>query len=144
MTAIYELAPVGSDAVLNTPLRYKKKPEEAAAVNVSDELGFLKMRYKLPSESKSKLIETPITDTLAVDAFEAASQDARFSVAVAGFGQKLRGNDALDGWGWHAIAKAAKDASGGDLFGYRNEFAQLVRLAGALSPDVKSVSAPKE
>ncbi|MGI9353932.1 MAG: vWA domain-containing protein [Rhizobiaceae bacterium] len=144
VTAIYELTPVGSDAVLNTPLRYKKKPEEAAAVNVSDELGFLKMRYKLPSESKSKLIETPITGTLAVDAFEAASQDARFSVAVAGFGQKLRGNDALDGWGWDAIAKAAKDASGGDLFGYRNEFAQLVRLAGALSPDAKSVSAPKE
>ena len=130
--------------VLNTPLRYKKKTEETAKVNASDEIGFLKMRYKLPGESKSKLIETPITDAQAVDGFEAASNETRFSVAVAGFGQKLRGNDALDGWNWDAIAKAAKDASGGDPFGYRNEFAQLVRLAGALAPDPKSVSAPKQ
>ncbi len=144
VTAIYELTLVGSDAVLNTPLRYKKKPDDAAAVNVSDEIGFLKMRYKLPGESKSKLIETPVTDAQAIDGFEGASQETRFSVAVAGFGQKLRGNGALDGWSWEEIAKAAKDASGGDTFGYRNEFAQLVRLAGALAPDPKSASAPKQ
>jgi len=145
VTAIYELTPIGSEAVLNTPLRYKKtKPETAAAMDASDEIGFLKMRYKLPGESKSKLIEMPITDAQAVDGFEKASSDTRFSIAVASFGQKLRGNDALDGWGWDAIASAAKAASGGDPFGYRNEFAQLVRLAGALAPDPKTVSAPKE
>ena len=145
VTAIYELTPVGSAAVLNTPLRYKKaKPETAISSDVSDEIGFLKMRYKLPGEVKSKLITTPVSETQQINGFEAASGDARFSVAVAGFAQKLRGNAALDGWGWDAIAMAAKAASGGDPFGYRNEFAQLVRLAEALSPDPKSVSAPKE
>ena len=145
VTAIYELTPVGSPAVLNEPLRYaKKKTEGATEIAASDEIGFLKMRYKLPGESKSQLITTPVTDSLQLDGLGDASPDARFSVAVAGFAQKLRGNDALDGWGWDAIATAAKAASGGDPFGYRNEFAQLVRLAGALSPDPRSVSAPKE
>ncbi|RYE88724.1 MAG: VWA domain-containing protein, partial [Hyphomicrobiales bacterium] len=60
VTAIYEITPVGSGAELNDPLRYGTDTP-AAAVLPSDEIGFLKMRYKAPEGGVSKLIETPIT-----------------------------------------------------------------------------------
>ncbi len=145
VTAIYELTPVGSEAVLNTPLRYKKKTEEAVAVNESDEIGFLKMRYKLPGESKSKLIETPIREASHRNpSWYLQPSDRNFAVAVAAFGQKLRGSASMDTMTFDAIAELAKTNTLKDEFGYRNEFVQLVRLAGALAPDPKSVSAPKQ
>lgn len=57
----------------------------------------------------------------------------RFSVAVAAFGQKLRGADALAGFGWEAISDMAAKAKGADTFGYRAEFLRLVRLAKGLA-----------
>src|SRR5690606_23151592 len=72
VTAIYEITPVGSGAELNDPLRYGTETP-AAAVLPSDEIGFLKMRYKAPEGDVSKLIETPITQALAVQSLDAAS-----------------------------------------------------------------------
>ncbi|MEM7300833.1 MAG: VWA domain-containing protein [Pseudomonadota bacterium] len=132
VTAIYEITPVGSDAVLNTPLRYGEK-KEAVATAQSDEIGFLKLRYKLPKESKSKLIETPVTASEAVADFGEAAVDVRFSVAVAAFAQKLRGNTALSDTSYENIATMAAKARGDDLFGYRSTFLQLVRMAGGLA-----------
>ena len=54
----------------------------------------MKIRYKLPAEDVSKLITTPVTKANEVSSFDAAGADQRFSVAVAAFGQKLRGADA--------------------------------------------------
>ena len=90
VTAIYEITPVGSGAELNDPLRYGSDTP-AAAVLPADEIGFLKMRYKAPEGDTSKLIETPITQALAVPTIEQASVDARWAAAVAAFGQKLKG-----------------------------------------------------
>ena len=56
VTAIYEVTPVGSDAIRNGPLRYAEQPVSDG----SDEIGFFKMRYKLPGATESQLIEEPI------------------------------------------------------------------------------------
>ncbi len=124
VTAIYEVTPVGSDAIRNGPLRYGA---ETAAVDVSDELGFFKLRYKRPGEAASRLIETPILPGMGE-----AGQDARFSVAMAGFGQLLRGGNYLGGWSWSDAIGLAQDARGEDSFGYRAEAIDLMRLAEAL------------
>ncbi len=51
VTALYEVTPVGSGAVLNGPLRYG---EAEAVSDGSDELGFLRLRYKRPGEAQSR------------------------------------------------------------------------------------------
>src|SRR5690606_12095287 len=90
VTAIYEITPAGSGAELVDPLRYDTERPAQAEAPASDEYGFLKMRFKLPEEDTSRLIEAPITRDLAVDSLTAASDDSRWAAAVAAFGQKLK------------------------------------------------------
>ena len=53
-------------------------------------MAFLKIRYKLPDSDRSRLIEERIP--LRTRSLPAAiERDVRFSTAVAGFGQLLRG-----------------------------------------------------
>jgi len=131
VTAIYEVTPKGSPAVLNDPLRYGKEVAEPSANG--DELAFLKMRWKKPDGDKSELVTMPVTDANAVADVDAASADIRFSVAVAAFGQKLKGVPALQDYAYGSILGLAEAARGSDPFGYRAEFLKLVRLAGGLS-----------
>lgn len=131
VTAIYEIVPVGSEARLTDPLRYQTDgvpPPHASG----SEIAFLKVRYKLPGEETSKLIERPITDRDVVGEVARAPEDVRFGVSVAAFAQALRGDPYLSGFGYDAIASLARGARGEDRFGYRSEFIQLVELAKSL------------
>jgi Ca-activated chloride channel family protein len=89
VTAIYEITPKASKAKLNEDLRYGT-PDTAPAAGAA-EYGFVKIRYKLPGEKDSKLITEPVKVSSAAATLEAAPQEARFSAAVAAFGQLLRG-----------------------------------------------------
>ncbi|MCC0030024.1 MAG: VWA domain-containing protein [Brucellaceae bacterium] len=131
VTAIYEITPVGSPAVLVNDLRYGEKTDTAEA-GASDEIAFLKMRAKVPGEATSKLTEIPVTTANEIADFATASDDVRFSIAVAAFGQKLRKTDQLATYGYDAIEQVAAGARGADPYGYRSEFLQLVRLADSL------------
>ncbi|API56975.1 hypothetical protein BMW22_36790 (plasmid) [Rhizobium leguminosarum] len=136
VTAIYEITPKGSPAVMNDDLRYgaaDKVPAAAADSAHQGELAFVKMRYKRPGEDKSALITTPVNDGNAVATIDAAPQDVRFSVAVAAFSQKLSRIAALDSYSYQAIADLAAASRGTDTFGYRSDFLSLVRLADGLS-----------
>jgi Ca-activated chloride channel family protein len=132
VTAIYEITPKGSEAEQIDPLRYGQASTANGGVANADEYAFVKVRYKLPDESASKLITTPVTAANEVASFDAAGTDQRFSVAVAAFGQKLRDEDATADFGYDRIEAMAADARGSDPFGYRGEFLSLVRLAAAL------------
>ncbi|WP_242223528.1 vWA domain-containing protein [Shinella zoogloeoides] len=133
VTAIYEVTPKGSPAVLNDPLRYGKGEASTAQASDDQELAFLKMRWKKPDGDKSDLVTMPVTDADAVADVNAASTDVRFSVAVAAFGQKLKGVSALQDYAYGSILGLAEAAKGNDPFGYRAEFLKLVQLAGGLS-----------
>ncbi|MCB9994591.1 MAG: VWA domain-containing protein [Hyphomicrobiaceae bacterium] len=135
VTAIYELTPVGSPSVLVDPLRYSNEEATAAPAGDSNELGFFKLRYKLPDEDTSHLIDMPITKDLEVDSLAAADANTRFAVAVASFGQKLRHNVFVDRMSWDQIRDLAAGARGEDADGYRAEFLSLVDLAKGLSAE---------
>ncbi len=132
LTAIYELTPQGAARQID-PLRYGEAATDNGGVANAGEYAFVKIRYKLPGSDTSKLIESPVTEADEVATFEAAGTDQRFSVAVAAFGQKLRDEDALAGFGYDRILDIAAAARGDDPFGYRGEFLSLVRLAAALA-----------
>ncbi|HVY52295.1 MAG TPA: VWA domain-containing protein [Devosia sp.] len=140
VTAIYEITPAGSGGELNDPLRYA--PQAAAPSAVSDEVGFLKIRYKTPDGDVSRLIETPITGALEVPSLAAAGPDQRFAAAVAAFGQKLKGSNYGEAMSWDAIRDLANGARGEDRYGYRAEFVQLIGLAALLAPDGPTPRAP--
>ena len=124
--------------MLNDDLRYKQAAEPARpAGDTSGEYAFLKIRYKNPDADNSKLITTAITDRNAVSALEAASDDVRFSVAVAAFGQKLRGTDAVANYTFDEMGRLASAARGADPYGYRSEFLSLIRLTNSLTPEAK-------
>lgn len=132
VTALYEITPAGEGQV--DPLRYGSDTAQPAA---SDELAFLKIRYKLPGESVSQLIEQPVTPSVAYDDIAVAGIDAQFATAVAAFGQKLRGSAYGSDMTWAEIEALAQSARGMDEGGYRAEFVRLVRDAAMLEPDAK-------
>ena len=129
VTAIYEITPVGSPAVQNDPLRYGETEQAAASGDASDEYAFLKLRYKLPNETKSHLMTTPVGPAFDKASLAALSTDAQFSIAVAAFGQKLRDTDAVANYSWDEIRELAAGARGADPYGYRSEFLRLIGLS---------------
>lgn len=135
VTAIYEITPRGSPAVLNDPLRYADKAEKEAAPGDRSELAFLKLRWKKPDAERSELSTLPVTDADVVADPDSVPQDVRFSVAVAAFGQKLKGVPALQDYAYGSILGLAEAARGNDPFGYRAEFLTLTRLAAGLAEE---------
>jgi len=137
VTALYEITPVGSAAERLPALRYGKRGESDA--RSGDELAHLRLRYKLPGQDASKLIETPI---LASSLNRRPSESLRFASAVAAYADLLRGGTRVDSWGWSDVAAAARQAQGDDHFGLRAEFVSLVeegrRIVGSETsgPDV--------
>lgn len=133
VTAIYEITPVDAQERRVDPLRYQREREKnVKSSGPGDELAFVKLRYKLPRESNSRLIERPVRAADGLTHFEAAPEDQRFSVAVAAFAQRLRGESALDRMTYSEIATLANSVRGKDPEGYRAEFVRLVRMAETL------------
>jgi len=129
VTAIYELTPVGSPAVLNDPLRYAAAETPAETPEASgDELGFLRLRYKTPGTDTSQLMELPITASMGE-----MTADTQFSAAIAGFGQLLKSGTYLGDWGYGDAIALAKSGTRDDPFGYRREAVTLMRLAQSLT-----------
>lgn len=135
VTALYEIAAPGSAGRRIEDSRYAAAPQVEAPH--TDELAFLRVRYKKPGQDTSILMERPITSADAVARFDQADRETRFATAVAGFGQLLRADPYLAGWDFKDVAAIANRAKGDDAFGYRAEFVQLARAAAtaaALNP----------
>ena len=127
VTALYEIVPVGGPRTMGD-LRYSVPA--TARPQRGSEYGFVKIRYKLPKSSTSRLISTPIDRARSRSrSFDAAPQDARFAAAVAGFAEMLRGGKYSGSMSYDDVLKIAAASRGRDEFGYRSEFVQLVRAA---------------
>lgn len=130
VTAIYELTPIDGTGLIE-PLRYGSNPRPDAAK--ANELAHVRLRYKLPGEATSTLIERPVMRTEARD-ITATSPDFRFATAIAGFGQLLRGGKYTGQWQLADARTLAAGAVGTDRFGYRGEAIRLMDLAAAIAP----------
>jgi len=140
VTALYEIVPSGSGEKIPSvdPLKYQtseKKQEE----NFSDELLTIKVRYKQPDGSTSKLLEKPVRANRI--SIEEVSDNLRFAAAVVEFGMILReseykGTSTLEG-----AARMARTAKGEDEDGYRSELIRLITtvkdMRGLADNDIK-------
>lgn len=134
VTALYEIPLLGSGGERIETLRYgENKPLPKG--QFSDELAFLRLRYKAPDGDTSKLLEWPILRQAIIKTVNQTSQRFRFSAAVAAFGQQLRGSQYLLQFSYDDILNLAQGAKGQDSFGYRAELIKLVKLAKSLSSE---------
>ena len=135
VTALYELAMVGSGAERVAPLRYgAKRPSKEAD---PDEYAFVKVRYKLPDSDTSEVSSWPVTRGHERRTATDALREARFAAAVAGFGQLLSNGRYTEDFGYDDVLALAREAKGEDPLGYRGEFLRLVgltKVAAAAAP----------
>ncbi|HRF84302.1 MAG TPA: VWA domain-containing protein, partial [Pseudoxanthomonas sp.] len=87
VTALYEIALVGSGGERLPPLRYGAAATAGTTSAKAGELAHLRLRYKLPGQERSRLIETPV---LRSSLRREASESLRFATAVAGYADLLR------------------------------------------------------
>jgi len=130
VTALYELALVGGKGQRLESLRYTEPTTKPSVM--SDELIFLRLRYKTPDRDTSQLIELPLTRQNLLTEIDKTSKRFRFSAAVAAFGQLLRGGTYTNKFTYADVLALARGARGEDPFGYRSEFISLVALTQSL------------
>ncbi|MBF9223894.1 YfbK domain-containing protein [Hymenobacter ruricola] len=133
VTALYELVPVGASQPLIDDLKYQPTKATPATMQqfLTNDVLTVKLRYKEPQGSTSKLLAQPLVG--APVAIEKASADFRFAAAVAQFGMLLRQSEQRGTATWAATEQLANNARGTDADGYRAELVRLVRLAEGLS-----------
>ncbi len=140
VTALYEITPVGGPR-FTEPLRYQ---DQAPASSTASEIAFLRIRYKLPGQDQSRLIERPITNGDVLPSVTRASEATRWATAVAGYGQLMRGDPYLaQAFRWDDVITLAQGARGRDEFGWRAEFIQLARAAATAAALPTAENAPR-
>lgn len=136
VTALYEVVLAGSDQGLVPKLRYgKSQSTEVIEQDKAIELAYVRLRYKEPNGSVSKELAQPVLRQSVKSDVADASQNLRFSAAVAGFGQLLRGGKFMQDWGLDQAIELAKSARGEDPHGYRSEFVSMAKLAKGYAPE---------
>ncbi len=132
VTALFEIVPNGVDVPVPgvDPLKYQTPATTARAASSTRETLTLKIRYKDPEGSQSKLLELPLVDS--GKAFNAASTDYRFAASVAAFGMILRESPYKGSATLGAVLDMAEGSKGQDRNGYRQEFISLVNRARGL------------
>lgn len=131
VTALYEVVPVTSKNRWLEPLRYENDRSARSSEASESEIAHVRLRYKLPGESKSRLLEQPLSASLITNA-KNPSGDMAFAAAVAGFGETLRGGRYIGDTGYSTLATLAQSGRGDDLHGRRAELVDLIRLAESL------------
>ncbi len=138
VTALYEIALSGGTGTRIDALRYGTAPEPTG--NNDSELAFVKLRYKLPGATDSKLHSRSISNSDMRDTLRHTSDNFRFAASVAAFGQLLRGGTYSGGYSYTDVLELARPARGEDRFGYRSEFVKLVNLTRTLAGEPVATS----
>ncbi len=130
VTALYEIVLAGGDGERIPALRYG----QPQSMNTNtDELAFVKLRYKQPGKSDSIETGLAVTAQGIPESLSSSSNDLRFAASVVGFGQLLQGGKFTGVWGYADALDLARNARGSDPDGYRSEFVHLIELAQSLS-----------
>jgi Ca-activated chloride channel family protein len=131
VTALYEIIPYGSREEIPgaDELTYQETKINPEAFK-SKEILTVKLRYKEPDGAKSRLIVHPLKDSDI--ALARASDNFKFSAAVAAFGMLLRDSEFKGDTSYEGVLALARESKGQDFFGYRAEFIQLVEKCALL------------
>ncbi|MCY3548553.1 MAG: von Willebrand factor type A domain-containing protein [Gemmatimonadetes bacterium] len=123
VTALYEVVPAGVEVPRGDvdALRYQPQPDDPPLSDFDDELIYVKVRYKDPDGTRSKLLQQAVADRP-----RSPSTDFRFAAAVAGFGMLLRDSQHAGDLTLDDVVTLAEKGKGGDPRGYRGEFIRLV------------------
>ena len=130
VTALYEVVPTGVKSDVDLPDIDPLKFQKPTASSSSSDLMNLKLRYKQPTGSKSKLISTAIAN--GNRSIQAASDNLKFSAAVAMYGMVLRDSEYKGEATFNQVLDLAAQAKGKDPQGYRTAFMQLVERSQTL------------
>lgn len=131
VTALYEITLTGSAGQRIDNLRYQA-PSIRLPVTNSEELAYVRLRYKQPDQDNSQQLEHGVMKSDIQTQLNRTSERFRFAAAVAAFGQKLRGGKYMENFDYDDILALARQSRGKDDNGYRGEFIQLVALAKTL------------
>jgi len=134
VTALYEIVPIKSEEEFRDvdELVYQQ-----TQVIKSNDLMTVKLRYKEPDGTTSKLIKQVVTDDAVT---QEPKGDFQFASAVAEFGLLLRDSKFKGDASYNNVLIRARNSKGNDSFGYRMEFINLVEKAQLI--DDRSVESP--
>ena len=125
VTALYEVVPAGVTG-WTQPRRY---PSSAAPpAPGGSEACYVKLRYKQPDGTTSRELARAVP-AAALKSARAPAGDMAFVAAVAGYGQKLRGDTHLASFGF----ADARQLAGSPKDYWRQEFVKLTGLAGNMT-----------
>ena len=127
VTALYEIALKGEK--LNLPkidkLKYGKKVKNLN--KFGEELLTVKVRYKHPTENKSKKFEEVLKSRDVK--LKNADGDFRWAIAASSLALKLRGDKFTKELRYREIKEMAKGSKGQDEYGLREEFIDMIDYA---------------
>lgn len=130
VVALYEVVPRGVEGVSGTvEMKYQQLPEPETFVD-SPELLTVNLRWKRPDEDSGREIAVPVIDRGRT--FAEASEELRFSSAVAAFGMLLRGSRHAGSASMAWVVETADNARSFDPLDDRSEFVRLARTAQGL------------
>ncbi len=124
VTALYEIIPVGVKSKYVKDIDNLKYTKQSGQV-FTDELLTVKFRYKEPTGDVSKLIVKTLKD--GGESIDDATDDLKFSAAVALFGMQLRKSEFINTKKKEDVLALAEAGKGSDSDGYRAEFIRLVK-----------------
>jgi Ca-activated chloride channel homolog len=125
VTALYEIVPVNINCDYYKPMDATKYSKvENKGNNYQNELATIKFRYKKPDGDKSiEMVNTIASDSKTLNY---ASDDFKFTAAVAWFGLNLRDSKLVKNKSLTEIKKLAKEGLTNDDEGYKAEFIRLI------------------
>ncbi len=126
VTALYEIIPGNSQETVASvdPLSYQD-----IKVKNSNDIMTLKIRYKDPNGSTSKLITSKVGQT---DVGK-TTDNFKLAASVAEFGMLLRNSEFKEQSSYDEAIRLAKEAKGSDTYGYRSEYITLLEKAKLMS-----------
>lgn len=117
VTAFYEIVP--ADGTESIDLKY-----QTSETTGSDELMTVKVRYKDPNGTESKLIEMPIGNDVTAE----PSGDFKFAAAIAELGMIINDSEYKGTSDFDSVISLAREGVGEDEFGFRTEFLHMADL----------------
>jgi Ca-activated chloride channel family protein len=133
VTALYELVPAGLPVPTDGKVDdLKYQTQTAPTAGASTELLTVKIRYKAPTGSQSKLLSRVVDGESIRQDLQSTSTDFRWASAIAGFGMLLRESPYRGTLTWQQVSALAVGARGQDADGYRIQAIKLIDRASKL------------